>query len=588
MGEDEAEEVAEVPAAEQGDAPVEELTISAEDGGAQVTGEDGGVGGALEEPDEGVSPRSMHSIAEESGNLDESTGGAGADPPVAAAVDAEAAHLLEDVAEEGDADSGTDEATASGSRRKPTGGNEADGAEEGGDSAARPDSKSFAEQQEPDSPGGHSLEASRVSTGDAEEVLKAESSSSEENGESRFLRDLIKSVISAEIVSLRQSAPSETSVESVFGDPMSMEEDMAEEHEKDEEEPEEEEEKTDGRKSPPSKKGSKPLGAKRKAKSKAKASKAESKAKAKQSKASAPGSEAAGADAAPGGEDADKAGDGAAAADARAGDATGAQPGEASQVAAPIQPQFDLDKLRDEIRDIVRVIWKEEVTVESKNEKQLLDILRLRDSEVIRAHEKVAEVTGLLLAADKTLEAMKAQVKDAEKEKDALHDRMIAARVTEQKATTIVDANTKRSNDLARDLEVEKKRRLDERMKLEGMVEQAKEDHRVEVMAYRRALSTEEAKVVSLQRELKECRERIAELGKGGNGTGLIGALNTGGSSKFYSTGSGSSKAYHGNRGAKGKKKNGTKSVESIYTPLSSTMTSLPKINNSTGGFSTR
>lgn len=170
---------------------------------------------------------------------------------------------------------------------------------------------------------------------------------------------------------------------------------------------------------------------------------------------------------------------------------------------------------------------------------------------MIKAHEKVAELTGLLLAADKTLEAMKEQVKEAEREKDEvpllirlprlrdicffgkevrgtngvcvvlcyfilkvrhsmpilphahtfagkneqeqhcaylhfpnspqLHDRMVAARVTEQKANTIVDANTKRSNDLARDLETEKKRRQDERVKLEQMVEQAKEDHRVEV-----------------------------------------------------------------------------------------------------------
>lgn len=39
--------------------------------------------------------------------------------------------------------------------------------------------------------------------------------------------------------------------------------------------------------------------------------------------------------------------------------------------------------------------------------------------------------------------------------------------------------------------------RLDERFKLQEEIARAKEDHRVEVMAYRRALSTEEAKVVS-------------------------------------------------------------------------------------------
>ena len=51
-------------------------------------------------------------------------------------------------------------------------------------------------------------------------------------------------------------------------------------------------------------------------------------------------------------------------------------------------------------------------------QKQLLDILRLRDNEVIKANERVAEVTGLLAAADKTLEAMRQQVKQIEKEKE--------------------------------------------------------------------------------------------------------------------------------------------------------------------------
>lgn len=78
--------------------------------------------------------------------------------------------------------------------------------------------------------------------------------------------------------------------------------------------------------------------------------------------------------------------------------------------------------LHQTIRDIVRQVYKDEVTVESKNEKQLLDILRLRDNEVIKAHERVAEVTGLLAAADKTLEAMKEQVKAVEKEKAAVED----------------------------------------------------------------------------------------------------------------------------------------------------------------------
>eukprot|EP00392_Amoebophrya_sp_AT5.2_P015283 g15484.t1 len=300
--------------------------------------------------------------------------------------------------------------------------------------------------------------------------------------------------------------------------------------------------------------------------------KAKSKAKAKpDAKSKAKVSPTAKAEAKPTGE-----GDGSDEKGGAGGDMEGAPAG-------PVAPTLDFDKLRDEIKDMVREVWKDEVTVESKNEKQLLDILRLRDNEVIKAHEKVAELTGLLLAADKTLEAMKEQVKEAEREKDELHDRMVAARVTEQKANTIVDANTKRSNDLARDLETEKKRRQDERVKLEQMVEQAKEDHRVEVMAYRRALSTEEAKVVTQQRETKELRERIAELQASKPGmAGGAGVLGMTASSKFFSSSSAASTA-RDRKGSTRKKKGGMiKSVESIYTPLSTG--SLPKISaNNTG-----
>ena len=42
----------------------------------------------------------------------------------------------------------------------------------------------------------------------------------------------------------------------------------------------------------------------------------------------------------------------------------------------------EMRESRDEmlLGEIVRVMFKEEITVESKNEKQLLDILRLRDN----------------------------------------------------------------------------------------------------------------------------------------------------------------------------------------------------------------
>ena len=40
---------------------------------------------------------------------------------------------------------------------------------------------------------------------------------------------------------------------------------------------------------------------------------------------------------------------------------------------------------------------------------------------MIKAHERVAEVSGLLVAADKTLDAMKAQVKEIEMEKEEVN-----------------------------------------------------------------------------------------------------------------------------------------------------------------------
>jgi len=234
-------------------------------------------------------------------------------------------------------------------------------------------------------------------------------------------------------------------------------------------------------------------------------------------------------------------------------------------------PQLNEGALRETILQIVRETWQNEVTVESKNEKQLLEILRLRDHEVVKAHERVAEVSGLLVAADKTLEAMRAQIKDIESEKDDLQNRMIAARVTEQKATTIVDVNTKRSEDLTKDLEGERKRRNEERIRLQSEVAQAKEDHRVEVMAYRRALSTEEAKVVMLQHELKEARERISELQRQ-NVAGPIQMVSGG------NLGSGMNSTGNATRNSKfGSKKKKLQNIQSIYKPLA--VTSLPAIN---------
>lgn len=107
--------------------------------------------------------------------------------------------------------------------------------------------------------------------------------------------------------------------------------------------------------------------------------------------------------------------------------------------------------------------------------------------------------------------------------------------------------------------------------------------HHEQVMAYRRALSTEEAKVVTQQRETKELRERIAELQASKPGmAGGAGVLGMTASSKFFSSSSAASTA-RDRKGSTRKKKGGMiKSVESIYTPLSTG--SLPKISaNNTG-----
>ena len=44
------------------------------------------------------------------------------------------------------------------------------------------------------------------------------------------------------------------------------------------------------------------------------------------------------------------------------------------------------------VRDMAMDVFKNEITLEEKNEKQLLDILRVRDAEVKRAQETAAEL----------------------------------------------------------------------------------------------------------------------------------------------------------------------------------------------------
>mmetsp|Transcript_25280 Transcript_25280/g.63646 ORF Transcript_25280/g.63646 Transcript_25280/m.63646 type:complete len:570 (+) Transcript_25280:122-1831(+) len=557
-GDSAAPEAGMPPPAEADDAEIDVVQPTGEDSGtppgaagdeeAAGTTTGGGPAGADDEDAgaasgsaSGASPRAAGDGAQGDEMSSSAAGGAAADGGAEAGLESTAQHDPSRASTVG-AEGGEDSSGTAG----------VEGAELSG-GAAVSKRRTTVEEVDPDA-----AEDELPPSGDEAQIIRRDSSSSAsdgENGDGHFLRNFIRSVVNDEIAALKRPGSSGSgSAEEVQVDPNSMDEIYLEEE--DEEEP-----TADGKKGPPAKRAS--AKGKKKAKSKAKA-KPDAKSKAKVSPTAK-------AEAKPTGE-----GDGSDEKGGAGGDMEGAPAG-------PVAPTLDFDKLRDEIKDMVREVWKDEVTVESKNEKQLLDILRLRDNEVIKAHEKVAELTGLLLAADKTLEAMKEQVKEAEREKDELHDRMVAARVTEQKANTIVDANTKRSNDLARDLETEKKRRQDERVKLEQMVEQAKEDHRVEVMAYRRALSTEEAKVVTQQRETKELRERIAELQASKPGmAGGAGVLGMTASSKFFSSSSAASTA-RDRKGSTRKKKGGMiKSVESIYTPLSTG--SLPKISaNNTG-----
>lgn len=102
----------------------------------------------------------------------------------------------------------------------------------------------------------------------------------------------------------------------------------------------------------------------------------------------------------------------------------------------------------------------------------------------------------------------------------------------------------------------------------------AKEEHRVEVLAYRRALSVEEAKVVYLQKEMKDSRELIKELQRqvqaGPIGIEQIDPKDKGRNLNLNlnpKTG-----------GAGGKKR--MKSIETIYSPLANenSRASLPRI----------
>jgi hypothetical protein len=53
---------------------------------------------------------------------------------------------------------------------------------------------------------------------------------------------------------------------------------------------------------------------------------------------------------------------------------------------------FPQDSLTRIIQEQVHKVFQEEITVESKNEKQLLHILNLRDDEVRRGQEESARV----------------------------------------------------------------------------------------------------------------------------------------------------------------------------------------------------
>jgi hypothetical protein len=58
---------------------------------------------------------------------------------------------------------------------------------------------------------------------------------------------------------------------------------------------------------------------------------------------------------------------------------------------------INMESLARIIQDQVHKVFQEEITIESKNEKQLLHILNLRDDEVRRGQEESARVGALII-----------------------------------------------------------------------------------------------------------------------------------------------------------------------------------------------
>ncbi len=90
---------------------------------------------------------------------------------------------------------------------------------------------------------------------------------------------------------------------------------------------------------------------------------------------------------------------------------------------------------------------------------------------------------------------MEQQLNFLSKERDELMEKLAAERVLSQHAQVFVDNQASKAQGLEEILKEERKLFTKDLRRLQAEVETAKEAHRVEVLAYRRALSVEESKV---------------------------------------------------------------------------------------------
>ncbi|CAD7970420.1 unnamed protein product [Amoebophrya sp. A25] len=173
--------------------------------------------------------------------------------------------------------------------------------------------------------------------------------------------------------------------------------------------------------------------------------------------------------------------------------------------------KLDENRITTLVTQVARRVVLDEVIIESKNEKQLLNILRMRDEEIRKALAMKSETEGTVSMMEKTLETYRAQCDFLQKERDNLMQKLAEERVISQHAQVFVDNQSNKAEGLEEILKEERKIFSKDLRRLQAEVETSKESHRVEVLAYRKALSVEEAKVASLMHEVREMKQRLPE-----------------------------------------------------------------------------